>query len=61
MNLLPKTYYSIEVAAFTVRGDGIRSPTIIEQTPGQGNMLGWWFLIVVKPSVHFQQFNRLQV
>eukprot|EP00057_Strongylocentrotus_purpuratus_P029799 XP_011684273.1 PREDICTED: receptor-type tyrosine-protein phosphatase delta [Strongylocentrotus purpuratus] len=34
-DLLPKTFYSIEIAAFTVRGDGIRSTTEIQQTPGE--------------------------
>ncbi|XP_041474903.1 tyrosine-protein phosphatase Lar-like isoform X2 [Lytechinus variegatus] len=34
-DLLPKTFYSVEIAAFTVRGDGIRSTTEIQQTPGE--------------------------
>ncbi|XP_071800264.1 receptor-type tyrosine-protein phosphatase F-like isoform X1 [Asterias amurensis] len=34
-NLFPKTYYSIEIAAYTIRGDGERSRPKVVQTPGQ--------------------------
>ncbi|XP_071498430.1 receptor-type tyrosine-protein phosphatase delta-like, partial [Diadema antillarum] len=45
-NLLPKTFYSIEIAAFTVRGDGMRSPTVVQQTPGQVPSVPRQFAIV---------------
>ncbi|XP_038056355.1 receptor-type tyrosine-protein phosphatase S-like isoform X2 [Patiria miniata] len=34
-NLSPKTYYSIEIAAYTIKGDGERSRPKLVQTPGQ--------------------------
>ncbi|XP_072021945.1 receptor-type tyrosine-protein phosphatase F-like isoform X2 [Amphiura filiformis] len=34
-DLTPKTWYSIEIAAYTVKGDGIRSRAKLVQTPGQ--------------------------